>query len=262
MSSLKFKKTYLYHFLAAFIIALWLTIFLIIIAPFDASEVSFKIRLLIMPVYGLITFIGYIVLIPFQDFVIKKKHKQLLFEIFHLILFNIIVLIGSYLYYKSSIVNGDYSFTKFTFEVYYPIFFILLPIIIFAKWFLRKQHGNKSSEKIILKGDNKLDILQIENSDLVCISSADNYVEVNYLIDGILHKKLLRTTLKNIELQFPVLLKVHRSHLINPDHFKEWKSAAKILLTGIEVPVSKNYKNDVLALNHSSLKTIDSPQSQ
>jgi len=176
-------------------------------------------------------------------------------------LFNIIVLIGSYIYYKSSIVNGDYSFTKFTFEVYYPIFFILLPVIIFAKWFLNKKGVHKSAEKIILKGDNKLDILQIESSDLVCVSSADNYVEVSYLINGVLHKKLLRATLKNMELQLPELLKVHRSHLINPDHFKEWKSPTKILVTGIEVPVSKNYKNDVLSLNHSSLKTIDSPQS-
>jgi len=263
MSALKFKKTDTYQFLTALIIAVWLTIFLIIIAPFDAAELSFNIRLKIMPVYGLISFIGYVILIPLQNWATKRMHKQsVLFEISHLLLFNIVVLIGSYAYYKSNIVNGEYSFTKFAFEVYTPIFFILLPIIIFAKWFLNKKIVHSAIKKIILKGDNKLDILQIESADLICISSADNYVEVNYLIHNQLNKKLLRTTLKNIELQLPDLLKVHRSHLINPIHFKEWKGAAKILVAGIEVPVSKNYKKDVLTLNHSSLKTIDSPQSQ
>ena len=262
MSLLKLNNTYTYHLLTALIIAVWLSIFLIIIAPFDAAELSFNIRLRIMPVYGLISFLGYLILIPLQNWAIRKMSKQfVLFEILHIILFNILVLIGSYMYYKSSIVNGNYSFTKFTFEVYYPIFFILLPIIIFAKWFLKKKNSTQDLKKIILKGDNKLDILQIESSDLICVSSADNYVEVNYLINDVLNKKLLRTTLKNIELQLPELVKVHRSHLINPIHFKEWKDATKVLVAGIEVPVSKNYKKDVLALNHSSLKTIDSPQS-
>ena len=262
MSLLKLNKTYTYHFLTALIIAVWITVFLIIIAPFDIAELPFSIRLEIMPIYGIISFLGYIVLIPFQIWATKRMRKQLLlFEVLHIILFNVLVLVGSYIYYKSSIVNGEYSFTEFTLEVYYPIFFILLPIIIFAKWFLNKKAIHLDLKKIILKGDNKLDILQIESSELICISSADNYVEVSYLINDVLNKKLLRTTLKNIELQLPELMRVHRSHLINPIHFKEWKDSARILLTGIEVPVSKNYKKDVLALNHSSLKTTDSPQS-
>ena len=187
--------------------------------------------------------------------------QSIYFEILIIILFNILVLIGSYIYYKSSIVNGDYSFIKFTLEIYYPIFFILLPVIIFARWFISRKILHPNSEKIILTGDNKLDILQIQIGDLICISSADNYVTVAYLINDLLSKKLLRTTLKNIESQLPQLVKAHRSHLINPMHFKEWKNANTLLLTQIEVPVSKNYKKDILAINHSSLKMNSSPQS-
>lgn len=259
----RYKKVYKYHFFVALIIAIWLTFFLILIAPFDIAELPLKVRFSIMPFYGLISFIGYIILIPFQNWAYNKISKQSIpFEILIIILFNIIVLLGSYIYYKSDIINGNYSLIKFAFEIYYPIFLILLPIIVFARWFINKKTLIQNSEKIIITGDNKLDVLQIKRSSLICVSSADNYVEISYLVGDILNKKLLRTTLKNIELQFPELLKVHRSHLINPDHFKEWKNTNTLLLTQMDVPVSKNYKKAVLTMNRSSLKDNDSPLTQ
>lgn len=247
MSALKLNTSYKHHLLVALVIAIWLVVFLVLIAPFDIAELPFSIRLEILPFYGVISFIGYIILVPLQNWAFKKLGSwTLLLEILVIVLFNIIVLIGSYFYYKSGIINGEYSFTKFTLEVYYPIFFIILPILLFARWFLNKKAVNQDSDKIVLTGENKLDILQIKLSDLVCISSADNYVEVSYLIHNELHKKLLRITLKNIQPQVSSLLKVHRSYLINPTHFKDWKNANTIHLTQIEVPVSKNYKKDVL----------------
>jgi len=247
MTLLKLKSSFSYHFLAALLIAIWLSAFLILIAPFDVAELSIKSRLETMPFYGLISFMGYTILIPFQKWVYKNTNKQsIYFEILILILFSILVLIGSYTYYKSSIVNGDYSFTKFTFGVFSPILSILLPIIIFARWFINRKVLNRDSDKIILSGDNKLDFLQIREKDLICISSADNYVTIGYLINGVLTRKLLRTTLKSIESQLPKLIKVHRSHLINPIHFKEWKNANTLLLTQTEVPISKNYKKVIL----------------
>lgn len=242
------------HFLVALIIGIWLTFFLILIAPFDIVELPILARLEILPVYGLISFIGYMAIVPFQHWIYKKIKSPIYSEVLIVTLFNILVLIGSYIYYKSDVVNGTFSFAKFTLEAYYPTFFILLPIIIFARWYLSKK---SIQNKITITGDNKLDILQINNDDLVCVSSADNYVEVSYLVEGILNKKLLRTTLKNIESEFPELMKVHRSHIINPIHFKEWKDSNTIFLTQKEVPVSKNYKKQILTHIHSPLKTMD-----
>ncbi len=262
MTPLKLNISYKHHLLVAVIIALWLVLFLVLIAPFDIAELPFAIRFEIMPLYGLISFISYVVLLPIQNFIFKKLGKWTLFlEILIIILFNVIVLIGSYFYYKSDIINGEYSFVKFTFEVYYPIFLIILPILLFTRWYLSKKAVAQNSDKIVLTGENKLDVLQIHLSDLVCISSADNYVEVSYLMQTKLSKKLLRTTLKNIHPQVPDLLKVHRSHLINPVHFKDWKNANTVELTQTEVPVSKNYRKKVLAIHdHSSQKPNDSSQ--
>lgn len=69
MRQLKLNTSYKYHVLIAFVIGLWLAIFLVLIAPFDASELSFWIRLEILPFYGLISFVCYSALIPIQNWV-------------------------------------------------------------------------------------------------------------------------------------------------------------------------------------------------
>lgn len=243
------------HTFIALIIAVWLVALLVLIAPFDASDLSLPIRIRILPPYGIISFLGYMAILPLQNYLLKKAKKWSLFlEALVILVYNVLVLFGSYAYYKTPIINGLYSFPKFTFEVYYPIFFIILPVLVFARWYLTKKSLKNPSNQITLTGDNKYDVLKIHHADLICISSADNYVEVSYLSNNELCKKLLRSTMKKIHAQKPELVKVHRSHIINPLHFKEWKSNNSLQLTKMEVPVSKNYKQDIIAILDSSLK--------
>lgn len=245
-----------FHTFIGLIVSVWLVLFLVLIAPFDVSDLSLPIRIRILPPYGIISFLGYMAIVLLQNVLFKKLKKWTLFlEILTIAVYNVLVLLGSYAYYKTSIINGLYSFSKFTLEVYYPIFFIILPIIAFSRWYLTKKSLKTTGTHIILTGDNKYDILKINHADLVCISSADNYVEVSYLVNNELRKKLLRSTMKKIHAQKPELVKVHRSHIINPLHFKEWKSTNSLQLTKMEVPVSKNYKQDIIAI-------IDSPPKQ
>ncbi len=259
MSTLPLNTSYKHHFIVGLIVGIWLVAFLVLIAPFDIAELPFLVRLELLPVYGIITLACYLMLIPVQNWVFKQKKKWTLFlEVALIVVFNMLTLLGSFLYYKTAYVNGDYGFSKFTLEVYMPIFLIQLPILIFSRWYLNKKISSQKSDKIILTGENKMDILQMRFSDLICISSADNYVEISYLANNVLREKLLRTTLKKIHLQQPQLVKTHRSHIINPIHFKEWKGSNTIILTQKEVPVSKNYKKSILALPHSSQKTKDS----
>lgn len=259
MRQLKLNTSFKYHFLVGLFTSIWLVVFLVLIAPFDVADLSFTARLIMMPVYGIIAFLSYVVLLPLQNWFFQQyKRWTILSEISFITLFQLIALIGSYAYYKSSILNGDYPFPKFTLEVYYPIFILLLSVIIFARWFLSKKTAPLTTTKpLTLTGDNKLDVLQIDSADLVCISSANNYVEINYLQADTLRRKLLRNTLKNIHQEAAHLIQVHRSYLINPVHFKEWKDGNTILVTQMEVPVSKKYKPALLAIHQSSLKTDD-----
>lgn len=261
MRNLNLNTSYRHHLMVAFTIAIWLYLFLVLIAPFDTSDLSFSIRLQILPPYGFISFVGYMILVLPQNWFFKKYGKwHLPLEIAFIVLFNVMVLFGSYAYYKTGIINGTYDFAKFTFQVYYPIFFIMLPIVLFLRWRLNKKVTDQAPNKIVLQGVNRLDVLHIRLKDLVCISSADNYVEVSYLENDMLRKKLLRTTLKEIHPQEPSLLKVHRSHLINTAHFKAWKNSNTLLLTQMDVPISKTYKKSILALEDSPLKPSNSSQ--
>jgi len=261
MGNLNLNTSFQTHLLIGFAVSLWLVVLLVLIAPFDASDLSFAIRLRILPPYGIISFLGYMAIVPLQNFLfVKLKKWNVVLEAIIILSYNILVLFGSYSYYKTSIINGTYPFTVFTFQVYYPIFFILLPIIIFGRWYLTKRIAQKQGGLITLIGDNRHDLLKISPSDLICISSADNYVEISYLKNKELQKKLLRSTLKNIQEQRPELLKVHRSHIINPDHIKEWVGSNTLQLTKMQVPISKNYKPKIMAVLDSSLKERFSSQ--
>ena len=83
---------------------------------------------------------------------------------------------------------------------------------------------------------------------MVCISNAQNYVEIFYVENGKLASKLIRSSLKKVQEDFSFLVQIHRSHLINPIHFKSWRNQNTIVLTQIELPVSKSYKEVLLAL--------------
>ena len=124
---------------------------------------------------------------------------------------------------------------------------ILTPIIVLARIYLIKLIPKKN-EYITIKGENKLDVLKISKQDLVCVTNAQNYLEIYYLQQGILKKTLVRCSLKKFQTDFNFLIQVHRSHLINPTHFIAWKNQNTISLTQIEIPISKNYKDQVLAL--------------
>jgi DNA-binding LytR/AlgR family response regulator len=189
-------------------------------------------------------------IIPLQNWLFRKSGLwTIVHEIGFFLVYNVLILIGCFFYYRSSFLNGAYDFERFSLEIYYPTFIILFIILILSRWFLFNQQAKSESTKIMLRGDNKLDILQISLSDLVSISSADNYVEISYLKEKELKKKLLRNTLKDLQQQVPSLIKIHRSHLINPDHFIAWKDSTTILLTQTELPATKSYKASLDFLN-------------
>lgn len=89
--------------------------------------------------------------------------------------------------------------------------------------------------------------LRLQMNDLICIQSSDNYVEVIFKEGEKLKTQLIRNKLTSVEEQLPELIRTHRSFLINPYHFKQWKTGnrkVQILLSdGIEVPVSKTYQD-------------------
>lgn len=237
-----------HNLLVGLFIALWLFVFAFIIKPFDDGTINFKAWFLISFGFSIIAFLCYSLLTIVQKSFYERITKwNVGLEIASVIFFYLAYLFGVYAYYKSPILNGGYNFYEFFSVIFIKVALILTPVIILARRYLIKLIPVKE-DFLVIKGENKLDVLKIKKSDLVCISNAQNYVEIFYTENGKLTSKLLRSSLKNIQKDFSFLMQIHRSHLINPSHFKSWRNQNTIILTQIELPVSKNYKETLLIL--------------
>lgn len=254
---LPLSTNYRHHLLIAILMGAWLYLFLAIIGPFDVGELRLKFRVQLMMGYGFVAAVAYLACIPLQNWLFRRSaYWNWLLELGILILFSLVCLPLSYRYYTTDWVRGDYGFPRFVLEIYIPTLVILLPLLVLARRFAARKAAElttqvpptlpTSADWIQLSGSNKLDILRLRADQLIALSAANNYVTVYYLEESALRKKLLRSTLTKMQEEVPLLLRVHRSHLINPHHFLEWKGTSTAVLTQLEIPVTQAYKDDLL----------------
>jgi len=244
-----------HHLLIGIFISIWLFIFAFFIRPFDDGTISFKVWILISTGFSLIAFLCYALLAVVQKSIYIKVSKwNVGFEVGIILCFHLLFLVCTFLYYKSPILNGGYDFLHFFNKIILKSALISTPLIVLARIYVTKLISEKAEsfvsedENVIIRGENKLDILKIKASDLVCVSNAQNYVEIFFVEDNQLKSKLIRSTLKKVQNDFGFLVQIHRSHLINPCHFKAWKNKQTISVTQMDLPISKNYKDAILSL--------------
>ena len=237
-----------HNLIIGLLISLWIFVFAFIIRPFDDGTLNFQSWFLMSTGFSLMAFLCYGVLIFLQKRIYDKISKwSIEYEIISLLFFYVIYFIGIYTYYKSPILNGGYSFAEFFSTIFIKVALILTPVITLARRYLIKLIPLQE-DILTFRGENKLDVLKIKKEDLVCVSNAQNYVEIFYIENGKLVSKLIRSSLKKVQEDFDFLMQIHRSHLINRVHFKSWRNQNTIILTQIELPVSKNYKETLLTL--------------
>ncbi|WP_027076310.1 LytR/AlgR family response regulator transcription factor [Maribacter antarcticus] len=112
---------------------------------------------------------------------------------------------------------------------------------------------NKSVEKILpditLKDENEIVKLVLKTENLLFIQAADNYVEVNFLENGVLSKSLLRNSIKKLEPTFmnTPIIRCHRSFIVNTSNIelaKRTSSGFNLKLNQVSeltIPISKSY---------------------
>jgi hypothetical protein len=244
----KLNPSIKHHLIIGLLLSVWIFIFAFIIRPFDDGTLNFKVWLLMGIGFSSSAFLAYGILAFVQNKFHQKIEKwNLGLEIASLIFFTLLYLLIVYFYYRSSIINGEYTFYEFLTVIFLKASLITTPIIILARIYVIRFIPIKE-DFITIRGENKLDVLKIKNSDLVCVSNSQNYVEIFYIENEELKTKLIRSSLKKVDSDFDFLTRVHRSHLINPSHFISWKDPNTISLTQIEIPISKNYKENIKAL--------------
>ena len=96
-------------------------------------------------------------------------------------------------------------------------------------------------------------VLCISPEQLLVVESAGNYVIIYYLKNNFVTKKMIRNSMKNIELltaKFEKLVRCHQSFLINTEHVKSYNSKNgnyKITLENFlkDIPVSRKLWKEV-----------------
>ncbi|WP_299900691.1 LytTR family DNA-binding domain-containing protein [uncultured Aquimarina sp.] len=238
------------HLLIGVFISFWIFVFTYYIKPFDTGISYFDWDKISIG-FSSISFICYAILAILQKVVYDKIRKwNITLEISAILFFHILNLIVSYNLYKSPLFRGIYEFWDFA-SLVFQFSLIFTPILVLARIYIVRLVAEKpkiDDQEIVLtiKGENRLDVLQVNKSDLVCITNAQNYVEIFFIEEGNLGSKLIRSSLKSMKEELNFLIQVHRSHLINPSHFRSWKNSNTIRLTHMDVPVSKTFDKDLL----------------
>lgn len=250
-----FDPTIKHHCIIAFGLAIWIFVFLFMTEPLDVNEFSATDKLIFLPLYGLLGAFCYLIFLPIQHYLYQKNNQNWFIntEILFLLIFVIVGIVAARFFYLFFIVPDEpypYSLFYHVTALILPALATIMPIIILGRFAFGKYREKKLEEqKIEIKGEGNYEGLRLFLNDVITIQSSDNYVEVFYISGNDLKKSLIRTKLSVLDDEFPQFLRVHRSYLINPFHFQEWKTAHKklfiVLFRHITVPVSKTYQTTV-----------------
>ncbi len=108
-------------------------------------------------------------------------------------------------------------------------------------------------EMILISAENPRDNLMIRAYDLMYINAADNYIEVHYLENGSMKKKLIRSSLKNARNDlraYTAFYRCHRAWIVNLDMVKSITGNSqgyRLLIENseLQIPVSRNLNLEI-----------------
>lgn len=163
-----------------------------------------------------------------------------------------------FLIYKD---NANPFWVEFFTVLRITFYLAILPYFLACLLIAVKQLSKKAEQKVesssislaqySLKDENDKIVLVIKPQQLLLLKSENNYTSVFFLQNEQVEKKLIRTNLKKLEnelKEFPNLLRIHRSYMINLTHIDSVdrkKGSFQLLLTQLpDMPlkVSETYK--------------------
>jgi len=272
-----FPSTTRNKIMISFAFGLFIFLFLIAFKPFNFDNLKNNI-LYFAFIYGAITtsvlFVNLVALpMLFKQYFDPNKwtiYKMLLFVfqiIFVISIVNMLFSNDSNVYFKKI----DHLFIFFLINTLLVGIFPLLIYVYFTERISNKKRLQiaqniskiqKSNPKplqsvkdiVVLKGNNKNELLKITLDKLLFISYEKNYASVFYLYENRTKEVLLRTSLNNIEMQlsnFPSIVRCHKSFIVNTANVEQIKGNArsyqlKIKETDKLIPVSRSFPKELL----------------
>ncbi|WP_372647888.1 LytR/AlgR family response regulator transcription factor [Draconibacterium sp.] len=215
------------------------------------------IQFLRLSSYG---FISSLVLLITQ-FPLRKIFHQQTFKLKSYLLWILVEIVLISLVYIFLYGNPIGNFINdFLFSLKYTVLGIMIPysfalLLIYYKKHIEeieqlqnKLSGTDKNQLLTFTDEKGKPRFSVRSKDFLYIESTDNYVTVNFILEGKLQRKLLRNTMKNIESQLgsESILRCHRSFIVNIQNVdfvqKENKKLSLHLNSSeVTIPVSEKY---------------------
>ena len=255
---IRFTASIKRKFLVGLILGVFLSFVIIVLQPFDTDQFHSDHKLLVLSIFGFLFFAAFVIYSILENFWYSRVRKtwRVYHEISSIILF--FVFVGSVIFLYNSLLINQQQYSVGNHLLYLrTIVLAMTPVLAPLTIYLRQRFGERivpiPASSILLIGENKNEVLNLEKEDLLFVKAVENYVEICFLDE---HKTVLsktfRQTLSNVERQIPFLEKCHRSYLVNRSAIKEISGnsqSAKIsFVYGEEkIPLSKTYYKQVKA---------------
>ena len=227
-------------------ISLFIVVFLFVFRPFGMGNVNMN-TLLLASEYGAVTFIVSMItnlIVPrFFPSIFNVDSWTVLKEIVYIQFVILIVAAGNLLY------SYWLGFAELTIKMFlnselitFAVAVLPVTLLILIKQnvllkrtlksanhlsnnlYLKERLSSKTGEMVIIPAENPQDNLELEANCIYYITSADNYVEVYYLQNNEVIKKLLRTTMRNVQSnlkRFSQFYRCHRAYIVNLEKVKK-----------------------------------------
>jgi len=246
-----------------------LFLFILFFQPFPLDRFDFNNRLLFIAGFGAITFIILSLVftqLPWISSRIKNGNNLISSAAFS-DLITVVLSSLSFVFYLRFV-----GYVSITFYIVFKVVLICIAPPLFTRLYIRNKELSAKNEVLLSEieilqnqidkkdeedlnktiefiSENKSENLKLYASEIVYIQSADNYVEIVFTEGEYLRKKLIRNTLKNIELQikpYSIFQRCHRAYIVNlsfAEKLKHELSNYWIILKGYSdrIPVSRQY---------------------
>ncbi|MCK5536254.1 MAG: LytTR family transcriptional regulator [Bacteroidales bacterium] len=245
---------------------------LLVFQPFDIKSLMFASKMKFMIGFALVTFVSLsfnlLVLPSFLQKMLLNNDWDIKKEIFWNIWILFSVATGYFLYFQYTDIVQISVYQIGTIFLFSAVPISIL-IVINQNRLLRMNLqsalalNNKLMQKMNLQKTNftfeseyQQEVLEIDLNALRLVKSANNYIDIYWVENGMLSHKMLRCSLKKAEerlKEFSFIFKCHRTSIINVKYIDKVEGnsqGVKVHLEDLDfsVPVSRNYINELKQL--------------
>jgi len=250
-------------------------LFILFFQPFPLEALDYNSRLLYVLGFGLVVFMASLMALIVLPAILPKwfdaKKEWENGPPFLLSLFMLVLLVTAFLFYIRWVGKASLS----VYIMFKALLVSLMPVAVLVFMYkhramereidmvqdenltlmskLRRYETSTKEEEVDIYTENREKKLRIKIKDIIYIKSADNYIEFFLNRDNTMEKKLVRCTLKSIEMQlfkYRDLIRCHRTLIINREHIDKLVrsySGYELKMKNCEdkLPVSRHYLKSI-----------------